>query len=191
MNDIKTRPATAEDAGVLLDIYAPYVLETAITFEHEVPSLEEFTGRIRETTKKYPYIVMEDSGEIIGYAYASSFCDRRSYDRSVEASIFLRKDVRGHGLGRKLSEALQHELEEMGIINVNVCIGYPDEPDEYLTYNSFEFHKHLGFTLVGEFHKCGYKFGRWYNIVWMEKMLGGHPDDPAPVKWKGDQEHHE
>ena len=125
---------------------------------------------------------MEDNGEIIGYAYAGSFIGREAYEYSAEASIYLRRDEHGRGLGRKLSEELERELKEMGIINVNVCIGFPDEPDEYLTNNSAEFHKHLGYSLVGEFHKCGYKFGRWYNIIWMEKILGDHPGHPEPLK---------
>ncbi len=181
-NEAIIRPAVPEDAEALVEIYRPYVLETAITFEYEVPSVEEFAGRIRETKKKYPYIVMEDDGEIIGYAYGGSFVGREAYEYSAEASIYMRKDQRGRGLGRKLSEELERELKDMGIINMNVCIGYPDADDEYLTDNSEEFHKHMGFSLVGEFHKCGRKFGRWYNMIWMEKMLGPHPDEPEALK---------
>ena len=68
----------------------------------------------------------------------------------------------------------------MNVLNLNACIGYPEREDEYLTRNSARFHEHLGYRLVGEFHECGYKFGRWYGI-WMEKHLGAHPPVPAPV----------
>ena len=69
----------------------------------------------------------------------------------------------------------------MGILNMYACIGYPDNEDEYLTKNSAEFHSHIGFVQVGEFHKCGYKFGRWYNMIWMEKIIGEQKKDQAPV----------
>ena len=119
-NEAIIRPAVPEDAEALVEIYRPYVLETAITFEYEVPSVEEFAGRIRETKKKYPYIVMEDDGEIIGYAYGGSFVGREAYEYSAVASIYIRKDQRGRGLGRKLSEELERVLKDMGIINMNV-----------------------------------------------------------------------
>lgn len=78
-------------------------------------------------------------------------------------------------------EALENALLKMGIVNMYACIGYPDENDEYLTKNSAEFHKHLGFTVAGRFNKCGYKFGRWYNMIWMEKIIGEHKSIPNPV----------
>ena len=96
------RQATIKDAKELLAIYAPYVLETAITFEYEVPALEEFANRIEKITEKYPYLVAEVDGEIVGYAYASTFKDRAAYDWCVETSIYLAKDMGGKGIGKLL-----------------------------------------------------------------------------------------
>ena len=77
--------------------------------------------------------------------------------------------------------ALENALSLQNVINLNACIGYPDVEDEYLTKNSASFHEHLGYRMVGEFHKCGYKFGRWYNMVWMEKFITEHPKNPASI----------
>ena len=101
------RIATAEDAEALLAIYAPYVRDTAITFEYRVPSLEEFRRRIEATLEKYPYLALEDGGEILGYAYAAPFKERAAYDWAVETTIYLRPDARGKGCGRTLYEALE------------------------------------------------------------------------------------
>lgn len=89
-------------------------------------------------------------------------------------TIYLDHNVQKHGMGRMLYEAMEQMLKKMGILNLYACIGYPDEDDEYLTTNSADFHAHLGYTKVGTFHKCGYKFGRWYHMIWMEKIIGEH-----------------
>ena len=171
---ITIRPATTEDAGRLLQIYAYYVEKTAITFEYDVPTEEEFRQRIEHITQKYPYIVLEEDGVIMGYAYAGVFKDRAAYDRSCEVTIYLDNNAKGKGCGRALYEKLEEELKNRGITNLYACIGDPIEEDEYLTKNSEHFHQHMGYTKCGEFHKCGYKFGRWYNMIWMEKMVGEH-----------------
>jgi len=168
------RSATKEDAVRLLEIYAYYVTNTAITFEYEIPSLLEFEGRIENTLKKYPYLVIEDNGVIYGYAYAGVFKGRAAYDRSCEMTIYLDKDAKKKGYGKKLYTALEEELKKRGMLNLYACIGSPIVEDEYLTRNSEEFHAHLGYTKVGTFHKCGYKFGRWYDMCWMEKLIGEH-----------------
>jgi len=168
------RSATKEDAARLLEIYAYYVTNTAITFEYEVPSLSEFEGRIENTLKKYPYLVIEDNGIIYGYAYAGVFKGRAAYDRSCEMTIYLDKNAKKKGYGRKLYTALEEELKKRGMLNLYACIGSPITEDKYLTRNSEEFHAHLGYTKVGTFHKCGYKFGRWYDMIWMEKLIGEH-----------------
>lgn len=175
------RTVTEEDAERLLEIYAPYVEKTAITFEYTVPSVEEFQGRIRKTLQKYPYIAAVSNGKIIGYAYAGPFVGRAAYDWSVETSIYLDMNCRRQGIGGKLYGELENILSRMHILNLNACIGYPRQDDEYLTGNSVQFHEHIGYRWVGQFHDCGYKFGRWYDMVWMEKMLGEHPDRPEPV----------
>ena len=182
-NKLQIRVATKEDAEALLAIYAPYVEKTAITFEYEVPSIEEFRCRIQETLKKYPYLVAEKNGKIVGYAYAGAFHARPAYDWAAEMSIYLREDQRHRGTGRRLYAALEAVLRAQHIQNLYACIGYPDGADDaHLTKNSAQFHAHLGYRLVGEFPRCGYKFGTWYSMVWMEKCIGAHEANPAPVR---------
>jgi len=174
MENIVIRSASVKDAEALLKIYGYYVENTAITFEYEVPAIEEFQQRIMNTLERYPYLVAEREGLILGYAYAGVFKDRAAYDWSAETTIYLKHDVIKCGLGRMLYEALENEMKKRGFLNLYACIGYPIEEDEYLTKNSAEFHEHLGYELVGKFHKCGYKFGRWYDMIWMEKLIGEH-----------------
>lgn len=174
MEKIVIRSASVNDAEALLNIYAYYVENTAITFEYEVPDLEEFQQRIANTLKKYPYLVVEKEGAILGYAYAGVFKDRAAYDWSAETTIYLKYDAVKCGLGRMLYEALEEEMKTRGFLNLYACIGYPIEEDEYLTKNSAQFHSHLGYRFVGEFYQCGYKFGCWYNMIWMEKLIGEH-----------------
>jgi len=154
------RTANVGDAPSALAIYAHYVENTAVSFEYEAPSVEEFSARIANTLGRYPYLVVEDDGEIRGYAYAGAFNPRAAYDRSCEVSIYVRHDARGKGYGRALYEALEKDLCERGILNLYACIASPVEEDEYLTRDSERFHARLGFERVGEFHKCGHKFGR-------------------------------
>lgn len=168
------RDAELKDAERILEIYAYYVQNTAISFEYDVPTLSEFQNRMINTMKKYPYLVIEKDGSIQGYAYAGAFVGRAAYAWSCELTVYLDYMARKCGLGRIIYEALQNRLSEMGILNLYACIGYPKEEDEYLNKNSAEFHEHMGFVKVGEFHKCGYKFGRWYNMIWMEKIIGKH-----------------
>ena len=180
-NEIKIRPATEADAAEILNIYAPYITDTAITFEYDVPTLEEFTGRIRHTLEKYPYLVAVRDSEIIGYAYAGAFYGRAAYDWSAETTIYVKKGCSHSGVGKLLYQELETALKAQNIINLYACIGYPEEDDEYLTKNSKQFHEHLGYRLIGEFRKCGYKFGRWYHMVWMEKIIADHPDRQPDV----------
>ena len=180
---VMIRLATPKDAAEMLKIYAHYVVNTAISFEYEVPSEEEFRERIESTLKRYPYIVAEQEGHIIGYAYVSIFHERKAYDWAVETSIYVDERNIHKGVGGKLHDALEQVLKIQGILNMNACIAWPDgEEDETLTKNSGEFHAHLGYRMVGEFQKCGYKFHRWYNMVWMEKIIGEHTDEqPSPI----------
>lgn len=168
------RNAGVTDAERLLEIYDYYVKNTAISFEYDTPTIAEFTSRMENTMKRYPYLVILSDGKIQGYAYAGTFIGRAAYDKCAEVTIYLDKDARKCGMGRRLYEALEERLREMGILNLYACIGYPEREDEYLTTNSADFHGHLGFVKAGEFHKCGYKFGRWYNMIWMEKIIGEH-----------------
>ena len=178
---VMVRSATAEDAGRILEIYDYYVRNTAITFEYETPSLDEFRGRMENTMEAYPYLVALADGRIEGYAYAGPFVGRAAYGWSCETTIYLDRGARKCGMGRTLYEALEKALRDMGILNLYACIGYPERDDEYLTANSAGFHAHLGFVKVGEFHKCGYKFDRWYNMIWMEKTIGEHKAGQPPM----------
>ena len=163
------RDATLSDAARLLEIYDPYVQNTAISFEYETPSLEEFKARMEKTLRRYPYLVAEKDGRVEGYAYAGPFIARAAYDHSCELTIYLAQGLQKCGMGRALYEALEEALRRLGILNLYACIGWPEVPDEYLTTNSADFHAHLAFKKVGEFHKCGYKFGRWYDMIWMRR----------------------
>ena len=179
--NITLRIATPDDASALLAIYAHYVQHTAITYEYDVPTLADFRARIAHTLEMYPYIAAERNGELIGYAYTSAFHARAAYKWSAETSIYTRLDCHGLGLGRRLYDVIERISRAQNIVNLNACIAYPETEDEYLTKNSVQFHEHIGFSYVGEFHNCAYKFGRWYNMVWMEKSIAEHISTPAPV----------
>lgn len=168
------RNAVKEDAEKLLAIYSYYVKSTAISFELDVPSLDEFQGRIVRTLERYPYLVLEEKGVVLGYAYAGVFKNRAAYDHCCEVSIYVERHAKGRGYGRMLYEALETALKKAGILYLYACIADPVTEDEYLTRNSEHFHSHLGYTMVGQFHNCGYKFNRWYNMIWMEKIIGKH-----------------
>ena len=166
------RMAAPKDARELLDIYRPYVEQTAITFEYDVPSVEEFEKRIAKTLSRYPYYVLEEDGEIMGYAYVSAFKERAAYDWSVETSIYIRMDKKGKGYGKALYATLEDECRKRNIINFYACIATPaDDQDPYLTMQSVQFHTHLGYRKCAEFKGCASKFDRWYDMVWMEKQL--------------------
>jgi len=179
--DLLIRPAVPEDAENILAVYEYYVRYTAISFEYEVPTVEAFRARIENTLKKYPYFVAVLDGKIVGYAYAGPFVGRAAYGWSAEAAIYIDADRKKQGIGRKLYGALEGALKQMGILNLYACIGYPETEDEYLTRNSVDFHARMGYAKAGEFHYCGRKFGRWYHMVWMEKMLGSHKKEQEPV----------
>lgn len=166
------RPATVADAEDILEIYTPYIMETSITFEYEVPSLEEFCERISHTLEKYPYLVaVDENGRIIGYAYASAFKARAAYDWSVETSIYVDRNCRGRHIGSLLYEELERILKMQHVLNVCACISASYD-------ESILFHKKCGYELVATFHKSGFKFGAWHDMVWMEKFLGEHEVPP-------------
>ena len=181
-NDIAIRLAVPEDAPELLAIYTPYVEDTAITFEYEPPTLSEFKDRIVHTLTRYPYLVAERDGIILGYAYVSPFKNRPAYDWAVETSIYVKKDVRQSGVGRKMHDALKDILTEQGILNMEACIAYPVEEDEHLTLDSVKFHTKMGYRMVGRFEACGYKYEKWYDMVWMELLIGEHKAVQEPFK---------
>lgn len=181
--NIAIRTATADDAVELLSIYAPYVTDTAITFEYDVPSVGEFKSRIENTLKAYPYLAAICGNKIVGYAYASPFKERAAYDWSVETTVYVRRGMQKSGIGKVLYSSLETTLAAQNITNLNACIAYPGggNSDKYLSPNSVEFHEHFGYRRVGEFQKCAYKFDRWYNMIWMEKFILSHSDNPPKV----------
>lgn len=182
MNKITILTAQLSDASEILKIYTPYVENTAITFEYEVPSTKEFEGRIASTLEKYPYIVAILEGKIVGYAYAGAFKSRAAYDWGVEMTVYVDRNLKRMGIGRILYEKIEAILGAQGILNVNACIGYPEKEDEHLTWDSVKFHDKLGYKKIGHFHECGYKFNRWYDMVWMEKLIGEHTDHQESIK---------
>ena len=167
-------------------IYSHYVRNTAITFEYDVPSSDEFGKRLSGIQEKYPWLVLEEDERIRGYAYASPFKDRAAYDHACELSIYLDTDAKGKGYGRMLYDALETRPFRMGITNLYACISLPEKEDEYLTFDSVRFHEHMGFVLCGTFHQCGYKFDTWYHMVWMEKMIAGHSVPMRPLSPYGE-----
>ncbi len=176
------RVANERDAAQIGEIYRYYVENTAITYECHVPDEEEFAGRIRKTLSRFPYLVAEEDGQLLGYAYAGYLNTREAYDWSVECSIYVRHGLQKKGLGRALYTALENALRLQNVINVTACIAYPEQEDEYLTMNSIQYHAHLGYRMVGFFHKCSFKFGRWYGMAWMEKHIGAHETPPPPFR---------
>lgn len=136
---------------------------------------------MRDTLATHPYLVAEAEGTLLGYAYAAPFHPRAAYQWAAETTIYLRQDQRGRGLGRRLYgalEALLHRPERSS--TATPASPLPQVEDETLTLASLRFHQRLGYTPAGQFHQCGYKFGRWYHMVWMEKFLGAHSLPPAP-----------
>lgn len=169
--DARIRVATVEDAETIRSIYEPYVLETCITFETEVPSVEEFRRRIRKTLETHPYFVAEIDGQVVGYCYAGFFRPRVAYEHSIETSVYLRGDIKGGGLGRRLYTLLEDVLRLQNVTNAYACIATHEPPCKEAPATSRLFHDRLGYRLVGTFYRCGYKFDQWFDMIWMEKPL--------------------
>ena len=170
----KIRFATEKDAEAILKIYAPYIEKTAITFEYEVPSLSEFSKRIAEIQKKYPWIVYEEEGEILGYAYGGPEYTRAAYQWTVETSVYLSEKARGKGIGTALYEKILDILKKQ-----NFCVCYVLINDD--NEASVKLHEKLGFKQNGYRKNCGYKFEKWHSIVIMEKQLNEFSVPPKPV----------
>ena len=169
------RFAAEEDAKKILKIYKPYIENTIITFEYEVPTIEEFRERIRETLKEYPYIVCECGNEIAGYAYAHRIWTRAAYQWDAELSVYTDKKFAGNGIGKKLYKILIEILKLQNIVNVYGLVTYPNE-------NSEKLHNYFGFKKVAFFEKTGYKFGKWIGVTWFEKAINEHFENPVLVK---------
>ena len=178
----RVRTAVPEDAAALAEIYRPYVEETAVSFEYEAPDAAEFAERIRRTLERYPWLVYEDpDGYVLGYAYASAFKGRPAYDWSAEVSVYVRRDAHRRGVGKALYGELERLLKLQGIRNLYACITAPREDSTHVTDTSIRFHAAEGYALIGSFCRCGNKFSEWYDMCWMEKTIGTHDGEPAPL----------
>ena len=171
MSNITIRSATPDDAAAIWSIYRYYVENTAISFEITMPTQEQIRQRIEKVLSGFPYLVAELDDQIIGYAYAGHFIPREAYYHCAEVSIYISQENHRSGIGRMLYEALSDQLRNQGITQIYACIGVPEVEDEYLTNNSAQFHAHMGFREVGRFRNSGKKFGRFYHMIWMEKLI--------------------
>jgi phosphinothricin acetyltransferase len=169
------RMATVNDAKVLLEIYKPYVVETSITFEYEVPTQEEFANRITQTLHKYPWLVYEEEGEVIGYAYAGAYAAREAYKWSTTLSIYLKKAYHHKGIASILYKELMDLLKKQGFYTAYALITSPNPPSQ-------RFHDKLGFTTMGVFPNIGFKHGEWKDVVYMQKILSEYDMNPQEPK---------
>ena len=183
---VTLRFATPADAEALVAIYAPYIRKTAITYEYEIPSKEEFARRIEAYSAKYPYLVAEIHGIPVGYAYACPLGSRPAFDWAVETAIYVDESYKGMGIGKALYEKLEAILKAMGIRTMTAAVASVAHDDPYLTNASIAFHLRMGFTPVGTFHRAGCKFGRWYDLTWLEKSIGEYEGDPPHPKTIGE-----
>lgn len=169
------RLATPDDAEELLEIYAPYVRETAVTFEYEVPSVEEFGERVERTLLRYPWLVAERAGVLLGYAYAGQYRSRAAFQWDAEGSIYLLPQVQGTGLAAHLYRFLIRLVKAQGIRNFYGCITHPNPASE-------QFHRKLGFTDLAIFPNAGYKLGQWWDVLWSYLPLDETEDPPTPFR---------
>lgn len=161
---VKIKIASIEDAQAILDIYAPYICSTNITFEYEVPTLKEMASRIQQTLQRYPYLIAMVDDKVVGYAYASPFASRAAYQWGSELSIYLDGNYHGMAIGKKLYQCLLALLKTMHIQHVYACITHPNLKSE-------KFHEAFGFQYIGCFHHAGFKLNQWHDVVWMEKSI--------------------
>lgn len=167
------RMAVAEDIPQILDIYAPYVRDTAISFEYTVPTLEEFSRRFEGITAWFPWLVWEENGRLLGYAYGSLPFERAAYQWCAEASIYLRPEAQGRGIGKALYQVLESLLKLQGYCKVYAIITTANA-------HSLAFHEAVGYRFTAQMPGCGYKLGQWHGIVWMEKGLNS-VDSPTDI----------
>ena len=171
------RIAEERDVPAILEIYAPYILTTTATFEYTVPSQEEFLARFRGITAQFPWLVWEEDGQILGYAYASPPYTRAAYAWCAEPSVYLLPQAQRRGIGRQLYDALEKILKLQGYQVLYALITQENE-------GSFQFHQRMGYQFSVLFPNCGFKFGRWLGLIWMEKRLKSVeiPSNP-PTPW--------
>ncbi len=169
------RLVTDFDSEAILSIYAPYITNTAISFEMDVPTISEFSNRIENISKQYPYLVYLIDKQVIGYAYASRHRERAAYNYDVDTSIYVLPEYHGFGIANKLYDCLFEILKQLGYYNAYAGITVPNEKSE-------NFHKKYGFIKIGTHHKTGYKFNRWHDVIWFEKVINENYEEPRPIK---------
>lgn len=166
------------DSASILDIYAPYISDTSITFECEVPTVQEFAKRVRSISEIYPWIVCRIDDCLAGYAYASQHHERVAYQWSVNLSVYIKDEYQRKGLARVLYTTLFELLGHLGYFRGLAGITYPNPKSE-------RFHSNFGFRQVGVYHNVGYKLGQWHDVVWYEMAIkepAQDPPDPLPIK---------
>ena len=169
------RFAAPDDAGRILEIYAPYITDTVISFEYDVPSLADFTARVERISGKYPYLVYERDGVVVGYAYASPYIERAAYDYTVDLSVYVDAAYCGQNIGECLYAALLDILAKQGFYTAYACITATNR-------NSLNFHKRMGFTDAGTHPLAGFKHGKWLDVCWYYKRLQADTNPPQPLK---------
>lgn len=175
MSKCVIRLATASDAPRMLQIYASYVLGTPITFEYDIPTLEDFTGRIAKISENFPWLVCEIDGVVAGYAYASKYRERAAYRWSCEYSVYLDPSFHRMGIARALYTCLTKLLQLQGYRTAYACVTVPNAASESL-------HESFGFIPIGVFHDAGYKLGGWHHVKWFELPLSDAAKSPAAIK---------
>lgn len=171
------RIATESDVPAILSVYAPYILTSTATFEYDVPSQADFLRRFRTITAQFPWLVWEEAGEILGYAYASAPYERAAFAWCAEPSVYLTPQARGRGIGKRLYAALEKLLLAQGYQALYALITAENEA-------SLRFHEKQGYVQSVHFAHCGFKFGRWLGLVWMEKRLKSvEIPSSAPTPW--------
>ena len=178
----EVRIARAADAASMLEIYKPYILASAYTFESEVPSVKEFELRIEKYLEKYPWILSYINGEIAGYAYASGHRERDAYQWTCECSVYINDKFKGQGLGSELYRILFDILRVQGFRNVYAGITIPNEASEKL-------HAKSGFTQFAVYENVGYKLGAWHKVGWWKLQLNGYDLSPPPPKRFSEMDH--
>ena len=158
------RMATAADIPAILDIYGPYVRSTAISFEYTVPTLEAFSARFQAITSQFAWLVWEEDGRVLGYAYGSLPFERAAFGWCAEASIYLRPEAQGRGIGRALYAVLEEILKLQGYVKVYALVTSANQP-------SVDFHLACGYTHTAAMPGCGFKLGAWHDLFWLEKGL--------------------
>lgn len=171
------RNATENDIPAMLEIYRPYVENTTCSFEYDVPCRRTFTQRFYDHTAQFPWLVWEEDGQVLGYAYAGSPWERAGYRWCAEVSIYLAPEIQGKGVGRAMYARLERILTRQGY-----RMAYAVITEENTA--SIAFHASLGYRVRTTFPNCGYKLGRWLGVTWMEKELqGAFTPSGFPEKW--------